>query len=68
MNAIDAGKNSPSSVAQNLPKAAGAGASNVREIDSSALFGPQQNILHIRHAGTRYVLRVTRENKLILTK
>lgn len=36
-------------------------------VDSRDLFR-QGTTLHIDHAGHRYVLRVTRENKLILTK
>ncbi len=36
-------------------------------IDSSTLFDGR-NALAIEHAGQRYILRVTRENKLILTK
>ena len=35
--------------------------------DSQALFGGQQEIL-IEHAGHAYRLRITRQNKLILTK
>lgn len=36
-------------------------------IDSRQLLGGAQSI-EIEHAGQRYLLRVTRENKLILTK
>ncbi|MBS1142976.1 MAG: hypothetical protein H6R14_382 [Proteobacteria bacterium] len=38
-----------------------------RRIDSETLLGGE-SILEIDHAGQRYLLRVTRENKLILTK
>jgi hemin uptake protein HemP len=41
--------------------------SAVRSINSQQLLGGQ-NMLRIEHAGQRYILRVTRENKLILTK
>lgn len=37
-------------------------------IDSRQLLPPGQSTLVIDHAGQRYLLRVTRENKLILTK
>lgn len=37
-------------------------------IDSRQLLPPGQTTLVIDHAGQRYLLRVTRENKLILTK
>jgi len=36
-------------------------------IDSRQLLGGR-NLIEIEHAGQRYQLRVTRENKLILTK
>jgi len=36
-------------------------------LHSSSLFGTAQT-LFIDHAGQRYTLRITRENKLILTK
>ena len=36
-------------------------------IPSRALFGGHQAV-EIEHAGQRYLLRITRENKLILTK
>lgn len=36
-------------------------------IDSKTLLGGS-TALEIEHAGQRYVLRITRENKLILTK
>ena len=38
-----------------------------RRIDSETLLAGA-SILEIDHAGQRYLLRVTRENKLILTK
>lgn len=41
--------------------------SEIRSINSQQLLGGQ-NMLRIEHAGQRYILRVTRENKLILTK
>lgn len=37
-------------------------------IDSRQLLPPGRTTLVIDHAGQRYLLRVTRENKLILTK
>lgn len=37
-------------------------------IDSRQLFPPGQNTVLIEHGGQRYTLRLTRENKLILTK
>jgi hemin uptake protein HemP len=37
-------------------------------IDSRQLLQPGQTTLYIDHGGQRYLLRVTRENKLILTK
>ncbi len=40
---------------------------NVPRIDSSELLRGAPTI-EINHAGQRYLLRVTRENKLILTK
>lgn len=36
-------------------------------IDSQVLFG-QARLIHIEHGGQCYVLRITRENRLILTK
>ena len=36
-------------------------------ISSSELFG-QNHFVYIEHGGQKYTLRVTRENKLILTK
>ncbi|WP_313953336.1 hemin uptake protein HemP [Accumulibacter sp.] len=52
-----------------LPLAAGKPVQSaaVASIDSRQLF-QQSSTIHIEHAGQRYVLRVTRENKLILTK
>lgn len=38
-----------------------------RRIASETLLGGE-SIIEIEHAGQRYLLRVTRENKLILTK
>lgn len=37
-------------------------------IDSRQLLPPGQTTLYIDHGDQRYLLRVTRENKLILTK
>lgn len=39
----------------------------VRRVTSQVLLG-RQRYLHIEHGGERYVLRVTRQGKLILTK
>ncbi len=36
-------------------------------IDSRALFGDARTLM-IRHAGASYLLRITQQNKLILTK
>lgn len=38
-----------------------------RRIDSETILGGATTV-EIEHAGQRYLLRVTRENKLILTK
>ncbi|MBK1718259.1 hemin uptake protein HemP [Thiocystis violacea] len=38
-----------------------------RRVDSNSLLGGQ-NLLMIEHAGCSYYLRMTRNNKLILTK
>jgi hemin uptake protein HemP len=51
---------SETATASNTPAA-------VRVVDSRDLF-KQDSTVHIDHSGHRYVLRVTRENKLILTK
>lgn len=40
---------------------------NRRRIDSNTIFAGATTV-EIEHAGQRYLLRVTRENKLILTK
>lgn len=40
----------------------------VATIDSRQLFGPGRSTVFIDHGGQRYTLRLTRENKLILTK
>ena len=42
--------------------------SEPRRLDSRQLFAPGQNTVVIEHAGQHYQLRLTRENKLILTK
>lgn len=42
-------------------------AAKASTIDSQILFGVSK-LIYIDHAGQRYTLRVTRENKLILTK
>jgi len=39
----------------------------VRAVPSSALFGSQRELL-IEHAGSLYHLRITQNNRLILTK
>lgn len=49
-----------------LPQSADAAAEAII-IDSRVLFGASK-LVYIEHAGQRYTLRVTRENKLILTK
>ncbi len=43
------------------------GASNRRGIDSRTLFGDARTLV-IHHAGTAYLLRITQQGKLILTK
>ncbi|NKN31905.1 hemin uptake protein HemP [Marichromatium bheemlicum] len=43
------------------------GPAQLRSIDSRTLLGGQ-HLLLIDHAGERYFLRMTRNNKLILTK
>lgn len=48
------------------PKGTGL-SSNLRKIDSRTLMAGQ-NLLMIEHAGSSYYLRMTRNNKLILTK
>lgn len=45
-----------------------AAASDAPVIDSRQLFAPGQSTVLIAHGGQRYTLRLTRENKLILTK
>lgn len=40
----------------------------IKEIDSERLFDKGKNIIHINHNGVVYILRITKENKLILTK
>lgn len=47
--------------------AAGGGSPARREIDLAELLGDAREIV-IRHAGSRYLLRLTRLNKLLLTK
>jgi hemin uptake protein HemP len=42
-------------------------AANAPPIDSRLLFGDLKTV-QIEHGGQRYTLRITRENKLILTK
>jgi hemin uptake protein HemP len=39
-----------------------------RRLTSEELIGPQNQELLIRHAGSDYRLRITRQGKLILTK
>ena len=43
------------------------GRPRLRCVDSSRLMGAER-LLIIRHAGSDYTLRVTRQNKLLLTK
>lgn len=50
----------------NRPKAPPAPRDTVR-VDSRALFAGA-SVVEIEHNGQRYQLRITRENKLILTK
>lgn len=40
---------------------------SVRTIDAQLLLG-ERGLLHIEHQGERYTLRLTRNNRLILTK
>jgi len=47
--------------------AAAAAPAAVRVLDSKQLFHEARTV-HIDHGGERYILRITRENKLILTK
>lgn len=56
--------NSPSQPSQNPPPASGIDRPRVNSSD--LLQGT--SAVEIEHAGQRYLLRVTRENKLILTK
>lgn len=56
--------NPPFPPSQATPPASG---NNTPRIDSSELLRGAA-MLEITHAGQRYLLRVTRENKLILTK
>jgi hemin uptake protein HemP len=49
------------------PPAAPANDTRCRRLLSSELF-KGSTVVEIDHAGQRYLLRVTRENKLILTK
>ena len=56
---------------QGRPQPAAAGAltsAAAQRVDSRQLLAPGQTTLTIDHAGQCYLLRVTRENKLILTK
>ncbi|MBV2234228.1 MAG: hemin uptake protein HemP [Sterolibacterium sp.] len=63
---------SPATAVDKIPEAGGAvpapeAGPAVCCIDSRKLFG-QARLLHIEHGGQCYVLRITRENRLILTK
>lgn len=40
----------------------------IKTIDSQILFNQGEKIIHIVHDGVVYTLRITKENKLILTK
>ncbi|MBP9218008.1 MAG: hemin uptake protein HemP [Sterolibacterium sp.] len=58
----------PSSVIHPEPEGAcDAAAVHVKTIDSRQLF-QDSRVIFIDHGSERYVLRLTRENKLILTK
>ena len=64
MNTLDKSRLAAANAAGSAPSASLLAA---RVIDSRELF-QHGGMLHIDHAGQRYVLRVTRENKPILTK
>lgn len=57
----------PTSTGQELLPAIDASELRVRAVPSSALFGACRELL-IEHAGSLYHLRITQNNKLILTK
>lgn len=63
LNTMDAPLNTPLSSPACVP----ATPSAIPRIDSADLLRGA-NTVEIAHAGQRYLLRVTRENKLILTK
>jgi len=50
-----------------MPVPASASQASTGVVESSRLFQGGQEVV-IRHAGTDYRLRITRQNKLILTK
>lgn len=41
---------------------------DIKHIDSKELFDSKDKIVQIIHNGSIYILRVTKDNKLILTK
>jgi hemin uptake protein HemP len=41
---------------------------DIKKIDSKYLFKKKEKVIIIMHEGTQYILRITKENKLILTK
>lgn len=51
-----------------LQAGGGAAASGALPVIQSTLLFSQGNAVRIEHAGQHYLLRITRENKLILTK
>ena len=62
-------KTAPHSAAAATVAAATPGAGGRSDcIDSRRLFSPGSSTVTITHGDTRYTLRLTRDNKLILTK
>lgn len=57
----------PSGEAHEGPGSRAAGSSTVRPIESHELFG-DRGVVQILHEGELYTLRITRNNRLILTK
>lgn len=62
------GKCSPDLRAEGETGLLAGAAGEPREIDSGALFGDEARIVAIRHGSELYTLRITRADKLILTK
>lgn len=58
---------SPSSTGQPTPPPTASGGSPSQALDSRELFAQRRQVL-IRHGSDTYVLRLTRQGKLILTK